>query len=307
LGAVRWRRGWWASTWGRARDGSSSKLVSWLPNAHLRRRHKDISATSSGTALHLRAGGASFTDRGEIKLTPLNSKSEFRSDRHQFRFIVSPDDAVEIADLKPFTRQLMAQMERDLGTRLDWVAIDHWDTEHPHTHIVLRGTDEAGRDLIIAREYIARGMRQRASELATEWLGERTERDIKAALNREVTQERWTSLDREIQGFAREAVVDLRLDAHDLEGRMRRALHVGRLDHLVEMGLAKKTDPGTWRLNAEAESTLRAMGERGDIIRTMQRAFTKEQREYAVVNPSQLASSLDRWAHRIQGVSRRAL
>ena len=157
---------------------------------------------------------------------------------------------------------------------------------------MLRGTDEAGRDLIIAREYIARGMRQRASELATEWLGERTERDIKAALNREVTQERWTSLDREIQGFVREAVVDLRLDAHDLEGRMRRALHVGRLDHLVEMGLAKKTDPGTWRLNAETESTLRAMGERGDIIRTMQRAFTKEQREYAVVNPSQLASPL---------------
>lgn len=233
-----------------------------------------------------------FYGPGRDQVNPAEFEERVQSDRHQFRFIVSPDDAVEIGDLKPFTRQLMAEMERDLGTRLDWVAIDHWDTEHPHTHIVLRGTDEAGRDLIIAREYIARGMRQRASELATEWLGERTERDIKAALNREVTQERWTSLDHEIQGFVREAVVDLRLDAHDLEGRMRRALHVGRLDHLVGMGLAKKTDPGTWRLNAEAESTLRAMGERGDIIRTMQRAFTKGQREYAVVNPSQLASSL---------------
>src|SRR5450759_3643404 len=107
----------------------------------------------------------------------------------------------------------MAQMERDLGTRLDWVAVDHWDTEHPHTHLVLRGADEEGRDLIIAREYIARGLRLRAAELATEWLGERTEREISAALNREVTQERWTSLDREIQGFAREGVVDLRLEA----------------------------------------------------------------------------------------------
>jgi type IV secretory pathway VirD2 relaxase len=157
---------------------------------------------------------------------------------------------------------------------------------------VLRGTDEAGRDLIIAREYIARGMRQRASELATEWLGERTEREIKAALNREVTQERWTSLDRKNKGFARDGVVDLRSDALDVEGRTRRALHVGRLDHLVDMGLAKKTDPGVWHLNTEAESTLRGMGERGAIIRTMQHAFTQEQRGYAVVNPSQLASPL---------------
>ena len=76
-----------------------------------------------------------------------------QTDRHQFRFIVSPDDAVEIGDLKAFTRQLMAQVERDLGTRLDWIAVDHWDTEHPHTHVVLRGADEEGHDLVIAREY----------------------------------------------------------------------------------------------------------------------------------------------------------
>ena len=240
-----------------------------------------------------RAGGrGEFYGPARDQVDPVEFEERVQADRHQFRFIVSPDDAVEIGDLTPFTRQLMAQMERDLGTRLDWVAIDHWDTEHPHTHIVLRGVDEQSRDLIIAREYIARGMRQRASELATEWLGERTERDIKAALNREVTQERWASLDREIQGFAREGVVDLRLEALDVEGRTRRTLHVGRLDRLVDMGLAKKTDPGVWHLNTEAESTLRAMGERGDIIRTMQRAFTQEQREYAVVNPSRLASPI---------------
>jgi type IV secretory pathway VirD2 relaxase len=240
-----------------------------------------------------RAGGrGEFYGPARDQVDPAEFEERGQADRHQFRFIVSPDDAVEIADLKPFTRQLMAQMERDLGTRLDWVAIDHWDTEHPHTHIILRGADEEGRDLIIAREYIARGMRQRASELATEWLGERTGRDIKGALNREVTQERWTSLDNEIQGFAREGVVDLRSNALDVEGRSRRTLHIGRLDRLVDMRLATTTEPGVWHLNTEAESTLRAMGERGDIIRTMQRAFTQEQREYAVVNPSRLASPI---------------
>jgi len=213
-----------------------------------------------------------------------------QADRHQFRFIVSPEDAVELGDLKAFNRQLMAQVERDLGTHLDWVAVDHWDTEHPHTHIVLRGADEEGHDLIIAREYIARGMRLRASQLATEWLGERTQREVRLALNREVTQERWTSLDREIQGLAQDGVVDLRLEALDVEGRTQRALHIGRLDRLADMGLAKKTSPGVWHLNAQAESTLQAMGERGDIIRTMQRAFTRERREYAVVNPSRLSN-----------------
>jgi type IV secretory pathway VirD2 relaxase len=215
-----------------------------------------------------------------------------QADRHQFRFIVSPEDAAELGDLKAFNRQLMAQVERDLGTRLDWVAVDHWDTEHPHAHIVLRGADEEGHDLIIAREYIARGMRQRASELATEWLGERTEREIRLALNREVTQERWTSLDREIQGLAQDGVVDLRLEALDVEGRTRRALHIGRLDRLVDMGLSKKISPGVWHLNAEAESTLQAMGKRGDIIRTMQHAFTQEHRECAVVNPSRISSPI---------------
>jgi type IV secretory pathway VirD2 relaxase len=226
------------------------------------------------------------------KVDPKEFEERGQSDRHQFRFIVSPDDAVEIGDLKAFTRQLMTQAERDLGTRLDWVAVDHWDTEHPHTHVVLRGADEEGHDLVIAREYIARGIRLRAAELATEWLGERTEREIRAALNREVNQERWTSLDREIRGMARDTVVDLRSDATDVEGRMRRALLIGRLDRLVDMGLAQNAARGVWHLNAELESTLRAMSERGDIIRTMQRAFTREQREYAIVNPTRISDSI---------------
>ena len=65
-----------------------------------------------------------------------------REDRHQFRFIVSPEDAAELGDLRGFTRDLMGRMEGDLGTRLDWVAVDHFDTDNPHSHVVLRGVDE---------------------------------------------------------------------------------------------------------------------------------------------------------------------
>ncbi|VFR57270.1 Type IV secretory pathway, VirD2 components (relaxase) [plant metagenome] len=207
-----------------------------------------------------------------------------RGDRHQFRFIVSPEDAEQLDDLRTYTRHLMQRMEADLGTRLDWVAVDHWNTDNPHTHVVLRGKDDTGKDLVISQEYITRGMRERAMELATEWLGPRTELEIQRTLAHEVEQERWTSLDRTLQ---REAVDGLVHAERLTEPRLQRQrlLLIGRLQRLQRMGLATETAPGTWAVHAEAESTLRAMGERGDIIRTMQRAMGGRQRELAVFQP----------------------
>src|SRR3546814_10121914 len=91
--------------------------------------------------------------------------SDLKGDRHQFRFIVSAEDGMEYDDLKPRARRLMQRVEDDLGTKLDWVAVDHYNTGHPHTHIIVRGKDERGVDLVIARDYISHGLRERASEL----------------------------------------------------------------------------------------------------------------------------------------------
>ncbi|USR37807.1 relaxase/mobilization nuclease and DUF3363 domain-containing protein [Ectopseudomonas hydrolytica] len=204
-----------------------------------------------------------------------------RDDRHQFRFIVSPEDAEQLDDLRTYTRHLMSRMEADLGTRLDWVAVDHWNTDNPHTHIVLRGKDDTGKDLVIARDYIAEGMRNRASELATEWLGPRTELEIQQSLQREVQQERFTSLDRTL---LRERLAG-GLSLKTLANHPRRQLLIGRLQHLQKLELAHEVRPGQWLLRDEAEATLRAMGERGDIVRTMQRAMGGLQRELAVFEP----------------------
>jgi type IV secretory pathway VirD2 relaxase len=209
-----------------------------------------------------------------------------RGDRHQFRFIVSPEDAEQLEDLRTYTRHLMARMEADLGTRLDWVAVDHWNTDNPHTHVVLRGKDDTGKDLIISQEYITRGMRERAMELATEWLGPRTELEIQRTLAREVEQERWTSLDRSLQREAVDGLVKIER-FNDPKLQRQRLLLVGRLQQLQRMGLATETQSGTWAVHAEAEPTLRAMGERGDIIRTMQRAMGGQQRDLAVFQPGE--------------------
>jgi type IV secretory pathway VirD2 relaxase len=207
-----------------------------------------------------------------------------REDRHQFRLIVSPEDAVELEDLRRYTRDLMTRMEADLGTRLEWVAVDHWNTDNPHTHVVLRGKDDTGNDLIISQEYIAQGMRERAAELATEWLGPRTELEIQRAMHREVDQERWTGLDRSLQREAVDGLIHVERFNESLL-QHQRLLLIGRLQRLQRMGLASEMQPGVWAVHADAETTLRAMGERGDIIRTMQRAMGGAQRELAVFEP----------------------
>src|SRR3546814_14730372 len=107
-----------------------------------------------------RADGKAFLERAD-------------GDRHQFRFIVSAEDAAEYDELKGFTRRLMRQMEDDLGTRLDWMAVDHYNTGHPHTHVVLRGRDAQATDPVIARDYLARGLRERAAEIVGLALGPR--------------------------------------------------------------------------------------------------------------------------------------
>jgi len=197
-------------------------------------------------------------------------------DRHQFRIIVSPEDGLELTeeagDLKQFTRDFMDQMERDLGTRLDWVAVDHFNTAYPHTHIVLRGREESGKDLVIAPGYIAEGMRARASELALDHLGPRRMIDIAAARRLEVERDRFTSIDRNLIAGQEAGVVNLSTPKTSRD-RFNRSLQLQRLSRLEEMGLASRDRGGVWRLDDRAEETLRAMARKGDIIRWMQDAL----------------------------------
>lgn len=211
------------------------------------------------------------TDEADVK----GFTGRCEDDRHHFRFIVSPDDALEMTDLKSFTRDLMGQAEKDLGTKLDWVAVDHWNTEHPHIHIILRGRADDGRDLVIARDYIKEGMRHRAQDLITQELGPRTELDIRRTIGRQVDAESWTQLDRQLARDAdRHGVIDL-APWSDQKPDEYLTQKVGRLRKLESLGLAQQIAPGQWAMAEEAEATLRALGERGDIIKRMHRALTE--------------------------------
>jgi len=182
---------------------------------------------------------------------------------------VSPEDANELTDMKIFTRDLMAQVEKDLQTELNWVTADHYNTDNPHTHIIVRGIDDRGRDLIIAKGYLSKGFRERASELMSAELGQRHDFEIEQAMQRETKQDRFTSIDRGLIRKIENGVIDMRNDGLGKYSNFKRELDIARLKKLQTMGLAKEISTGQWQLSEKLEPTLRSLAVRGDIIKTM--------------------------------------
>ena len=244
--------------------GAASKTA----DAHLRYLERD-GVTRDGekgraySGIENDADGRAFIERGG-------------EDRHQFRFIVAPEDAAEMGDLRGFTRDLMRQMEKDLDTRLDWIAVDHHNTGHPHTHIIVRGITGDGKILNIGGDYIAHGVRHRASELVTLELGHQSEIELRTKLGNEVDAERLTRLDKMLLAEQRDQGI---IDLWPGEGssylvRENRHFMISRAKRLEHYGLATETEPGRWVISGQAEATLKELGERVDIIKTMHRALT---------------------------------
>ncbi|MER9316314.1 relaxase/mobilization nuclease and DUF3363 domain-containing protein [Mesorhizobium sp. M0659] len=265
--------------------------------AHLMYLRRD-GVTRDGEKARLFGSG---TENADVKAFAARTQD----DRHHFRFIVSPDDALEIADLKSFTRDMAEQMEKDLGTRLDWVAVEHWNTEHPHIHLIVRGVRDDGQDLVISRDYIKEGMRDRARDLITRELGPRSDLDIRRWLDRQIRSERWTQLDRQLLRDSRNSgIVDL-APYPDRQPDEYHALKVGRLRKLEALGLANQIGSGQWVIDDKAETTLRELGERGDIIKRMHRALTEQGIDRGSASFVLAAESLD--AHIIGRLIERGL
>ena len=219
-----------------------------------------------------REGGAGqLYDRETDGIDASDFLADQKRDTYQFRLIVAPEDGARLADLKPFVRDLMARMESDLHTKLEWVAVDHFNTGHPHTHIVIAGHDDRGKDLVIARHYISHGIRERAQDLVTLELGPELAFERVLKLANEVKAERFTSLDRSLIKKACENVLTISALASEETGRL--ALRIGRLRTLEKLGLAQERRAGVWVLDSGIEPKLRAMGDRGDIMVTMHRAM----------------------------------
>tara|TARA_R110002033_G_scaffold54810_3_gene103408 strand:+ start:1903 stop:3798 length:1896 start_codon:yes stop_codon:yes gene_type:complete len=209
-----------------------------------------------------------------------------KDDRHHFRFIVSAEDGQKLDDLKPFIRDLMGQMEIDLETRLDWIAVDHFNTEHPHTHIVMSGRRDDGRDLVIPREYLSHGMRERAGAILTRDLGLQTAQELDAKLSAGISERRLTGIDRVLDRQAGEkGEVDLG------QVRRHREHYQARLRFLESHGLAEPVGGTLWQVSSGLTERLAALERRDMVAARIEQALSAAGLERVAALPDEQEQS----------------
>jgi type IV secretory pathway VirD2 relaxase len=222
-------------------------------------------------------------ERSDLNLEKTMNDWQMELDPRLWKVILSPEDGARL-DLQAHTRAVMAEFAAQLSTeqgrpvKLQWVAIDHHNTENPHVHIAIRGVDGNGEELVLSPPQI-QAIRAISAELATRELGYRSEHDVQVARDRDVTRNRWTRLDTEIEKGVVQ-LTDGRL-AVTVEGadpqKPRRKIFSGqvetaspeqqriaRLQHLETLGLAEKIGARTWSLDRSWKGALKEM----EVIRT---------------------------------------
>ena len=242
----------------------NTKSASWA--AHGRYLARDGAQREGEKGLGFNA------EREDVDLAKLLGGWQKSGDERLFRLIVSPENGARL-DLREHARELVAQIERDLNTRLEWAAIDHHNTDNPHLHVLIRGRDDHGRALSIDRAYIQSGIRTRSAEIASRELGLRAERDVLEARGAAVKREQFTEIDRELLRRAGGKRI-VSFDGGQPRGeasRERRAQEMARLKFLSRMGLAHKTGSASWQLAPNLERTLRERQLAIDIIKTRAR------------------------------------
>lgn len=247
-------------------------IVKALVSRHMERGVARAAALAAHVAYIGRAGAGldvarpDFFDARLDAADPTVATKEWASDRHHFRFIISPEHGERLADLRGYTREVMGRVAGDLGQPdLQWVATCHFDTDQPHAHVLVRGRKSNGKDLVIPRHYISFGFRMRAQEVAQERLGDLSRADAERRIWRETQADRFTGFDRRLL-----QATDENLEVEDGVGGgdAWAALTRGRLRHLEALGLATRQGR-RYRLNPDLEQQLRTLQLRRDIIRTV--------------------------------------
>ncbi|MEQ1617497.1 MAG: hypothetical protein ABL883_04020 [Terricaulis sp.] len=248
-----------------ARDGPSEDVSS---NDHARdgqpAPEHDAQARAKAHAAYLARDGATSSVFYDARADGVDGAARAEawagSDRRHFRIILSAEEGARLQDLPSYTREVMARAEAVLGTKLAWVAVDHHDTDNPHTHIIVRGRRANGQDLVLPKDFIKHGFRGLARDVATEWLGPRTAADERLALEREVIRHAPTRLDRMIAAqLPEDLTVRLsRLQAPDGDPTMTQALK-GRARELERIGLAREVNRNTLAFEPNWRDRLQAM------------------------------------------------
>ena len=118
-----------------------------------------------------------------------------QGDPPAWTIIVSPGNGL---DMTRYVRELMTQVELDLGKKLDYIAATHRNTKYTHSHILMRGKDRDGHAFRLPREYLSHGLRTRATEIAHLF------RELGYVRESPVIERQETRRDRQMEAWARQ-------------------------------------------------------------------------------------------------------
>jgi type IV secretory pathway VirD2 relaxase len=205
--------------------------------------------------------GAGFNATAdEVSLSSEMHRWQMEGDQRLFKIVVSPEDGDRL-QMQAYTREFMARLQAHVGKDLEWAAIDHYNTGHPHAHVVLRGKD----NLQLSPDLIRNGMRKIAEEIATERLGYKSELEIQKSKEKEIDARQFTGIDRDIQQRQvtgpdpeKTYVTEDRLtpDAKHIDFVAQR-LRIRRLEVLERLGVAEKVGAMTWALDPGWDKALK--------------------------------------------------
>jgi type IV secretory pathway VirD2 relaxase len=262
--------------------------VSYKPNF----THGKSNGTLEEQARYMERGHEKETGHREVGYDATHDSVEVRDvahnwalarDARHWRIILSPDD-VERINLRQHVRDVMAQMEQDLGTKLAWVAVEHDNTDRYHAHILIRGVrlneyDRDGKCLTLGmpRDYVSHGIREISQELIQRQLGPRSESEYLEVRGHGIEGERWTEIDRAIERKVQDGVADYRFAAWLNErSRPRVQQEMERLAYLEGRGLAQSLGDNRWLVNGDFKETLRELQLSKDVIKSHARVHAKQ-------------------------------
>jgi len=194
-------------------------------------------------------------DGDEVSLSSEMHRWQMSGDPRLFKIVLSPEDGDRL-QLKEYTREFMARLQQHVGKDLEWAAIDHYNTGHPHTHVVLRGKD----NLQISPDLIRNGMRKIAEEIATERLGYKSELEIQKSREKQIEARQFTGIDKDIQArqmrnpadpertYVTEEALSPQTSPKHADFVAQR-LRIRRLEALEKLGIAEKVGSMTWALD----------------------------------------------------------
>lgn len=272
-----------------ARDDPSN--LEQTPDDALPETRRDAEQQAKAHGAYLARGAGLFYDAGADGVDGAARAEDWaKSDKRHFRVILSAENAGKLGDLPAYTREVMARAGAAIGTNLQWIAVDHHDTDNPHTHIIVRGRRANGQDLVLPKDFVKHGFREIARDAATDWLGPRSRADERLALDREITKHAPTRLDRMIAAQLPEdrKVPIAQLQAPNGDPHTTLALKA-RARELQRMGLAQEVKRNVLAFEPNWGDRLQAMELHLDIRkRVMRERDVQRQERQKAVKPKRM-------------------